>query len=304
MLSFEEFFHKKKIDLTALKAGEPTLYAEFSRHYAEMGEKSFDHTKKFWFNKLRKNYLIAAGEPAPIPEKPLATSDIPVKPVSEVVPVEPTAAAVKPAGFKPRFKAGAAKVTPKPVVNAGNDAASATEKSVESVPSKEGNSTGGEQPQLASKPAGFKPRFKAGATKTVAESPDAKADKIVSTEAGLESKPPIEEKPVIEEQPQPANKPAGFKPRFKAGATKTISTELAKPEAPSDPASATEPTKDKEPSDATAETSLAENNTVSPSSEEDKPSTDEPPTTTNKPAGFKPRFKAGLTKSNKPKDDQ
>ena len=59
MLTFEEFFQKKKIDLTQLRNAEPGLFVEFSKHYPLMGEKSFDHTKKYWFNKLRRTYPLA-----------------------------------------------------------------------------------------------------------------------------------------------------------------------------------------------------------------------------------------------------
>lgn len=224
MLSFEEFFHKKKIDLTALQASEPALYAEFSKHYAAMGEKSFDHTKKFWFNKLRKTYLISAGEPAPIPEKMLATSDVPVQPVSEVEPVA--------------------------------------------------------LPNTIAKPAGFKPRFKAAATKTV--SPDqTKPAETISAENTAEPTSAAT-KPTTEESAAPISKPAGFKPRFKAGATKTVSTEQAKPE----------------------ETISAENTAEPTSATEEKPATEESAAPISKPTGFKPRFKAGVTKPSKPKDDQ
>jgi hypothetical protein len=59
MLTFEEFFNKKKIDLQQLQQAEPALFAEFSKHYPLMGEKSFDHTKKYWFNNLRRTYPLA-----------------------------------------------------------------------------------------------------------------------------------------------------------------------------------------------------------------------------------------------------
>lgn len=59
MLTFEEFFKKKKIDLQQLQLLEPALYAEFSNHYPVMGEKSFDYTKKYWFNNLRRLYPLA-----------------------------------------------------------------------------------------------------------------------------------------------------------------------------------------------------------------------------------------------------
>jgi hypothetical protein len=58
MLTFEEFFRKKKIDLQQLQVSEPALFAEFSKHYPLMGEKSFDHTKKYWFNGLRRTYPL------------------------------------------------------------------------------------------------------------------------------------------------------------------------------------------------------------------------------------------------------
>ncbi|MGI4750530.1 MAG: hypothetical protein ACRYFB_07850 [Janthinobacterium lividum] len=59
MLTFEEFFQKKKINLAQLKITEPGLFAEFSQHYPLMGEKSFDHTKKYHFNYLRRTYPLS-----------------------------------------------------------------------------------------------------------------------------------------------------------------------------------------------------------------------------------------------------
>ena len=58
-MTFEEFFAKKKIDLEALKQADPGLYDECRSHYEQMGEKSFDHTKKYRFNKLRHAYPLA-----------------------------------------------------------------------------------------------------------------------------------------------------------------------------------------------------------------------------------------------------
>lgn len=58
MLTFEEFFQKKKINLLQFQQHEPVLFAEFSSHYPLMGEKSFDHTKKYHFNNLRRNYPL------------------------------------------------------------------------------------------------------------------------------------------------------------------------------------------------------------------------------------------------------
>ncbi len=58
MLTFEEFFQKKKINLVQFQTAEPVLFAQFSSHYPLMGEKSFDHTKKYWFNQLRRTYPL------------------------------------------------------------------------------------------------------------------------------------------------------------------------------------------------------------------------------------------------------
>jgi hypothetical protein len=96
-MTFEEFFAKKKIDLDQLKHAEPVLFDEFRFDYAQMGEKSFDHTKKYWFNKLRKIYHL---RPKPKPEvkkpeiNPLASQ---AEPLSSPTIVE------KP-GYTPRFK--------------------------------------------------------------------------------------------------------------------------------------------------------------------------------------------------------
>ena len=66
MLTFEEFFKKKRIDLQQLQQAEPALFAEFSKDYPLMGEKSFDYTKKYWFNNLRHLYPLPQ---APKPHK-------------------------------------------------------------------------------------------------------------------------------------------------------------------------------------------------------------------------------------------
>ena len=97
-MTFEEFFKKKKIDLSALEAGNYTLFSEFKAHFQQMGEKSFDHSKKFWFNKLRHLF------PMPLPvieEKPV----IETMPTSKMEPVSDTSTLPK-KGFTPRFKVG------------------------------------------------------------------------------------------------------------------------------------------------------------------------------------------------------
>ena len=178
MLSFEDFFIKKKIDLPALKAADQPLYDEFKSHYLIMGEKSFDHSKKFWFNRLRKTYLLKEIEnlkvstsgiskinepivssaeikvtditvPKPLGFKPKIKTDTVAKPQVSPNTEELNA---KPAGFKPRFKAGVTKATE---ATAQDNTASQEAKPSEVADAQE----------TANKPAGFKPRFKAGITK-------------------------------------------------------------------------------------------------------------------------------------------
>ena len=101
-MTFEEFFIKKRIDLPALQKAEPSLFSEFKTHFEQMGEKSFDHTKKYWFNKLRRQYHLA---PEIKPEKlhipnPLAEQTI-AESLSETIPPKPEAKL----GFVPKFKA-------------------------------------------------------------------------------------------------------------------------------------------------------------------------------------------------------
>jgi hypothetical protein len=57
-MTFEDFLIKKRIDPVKLKAKEQSFFSEFESHFQQMGEKSFDHSKKFWFNKLRKTYHL------------------------------------------------------------------------------------------------------------------------------------------------------------------------------------------------------------------------------------------------------
>jgi len=77
-----------------------------------MGEKSFDHSKKFWFNKLRRAYLlIEIPKPEPITlSTPISISDLavntPTSSESEIKKelVDGEITTPKPV-FKPRFKA-------------------------------------------------------------------------------------------------------------------------------------------------------------------------------------------------------
>ncbi len=270
-MTFEEFFIKKKIDLKALKAADEPLFEEFKAHYSAMGEKSFDHSKKFWFNKLRKSFHLAEEET--VIAKPVEKQVTPD--ASSETSSIPTA---KPAGFKPRFKAPSAAVKDEAQATSKQEIADSAESTPDSIPTgfkprfKAGvtkapdaaastpasEETTDEATTAAPKPTGFKPRFKAGVTKA----PDAAA----STPASEET---------TDEASTSAPKPTGFKPRFKAGITKA---ETADQTPLSD-------TKDELKLDASIKAEPENNSTE----------TQEP--AASKPTGFKPRFKAGVTKT-------
>ncbi|MFD2550145.1 hypothetical protein, partial [Sphingobacterium suaedae] len=88
-----------------------------------------------------------------------------------------------------------------------------------------------------------------------------------------EGKPSSEQTQDSAKAPEPAGKPTGFKPRFKAGVTKP----------------------------ATEQPDAEQLQEGKPSSEQTQDSA-KAPEPAGKPTGFKPRFKAGITK-NKPADD-
>ena len=315
MLTFEEFFNKKKIDLTALKAADKSLFHEFNSHYELMGEKSFDHSKKFWFNKLRKLYPLLEDsientipnkntsqqkdqnttpnlqtKVAPTGFKPRFKAPKVAENSLEESPVEQqknnnkasvedkfdtsdAAASTKPAGFKPRFKAG---ITKSSSENTPADDKSADSQPNQTQPSAE-ESKAAQQANIASKPAGFKPRFKAGITKS-------SSDKTPADDKSADSltQQPAEENKAAQ-QADKASKPAGFKPRFKADITKSSSEKA--------------PLEDK--------STDSQPNQTQQSAEENK--ADQQANIASKPAGFKPRFKAGVTKSsseNTPADDK
>lgn len=211
MITFEEFFKKKKIDLSQLRVAEPVLFAEFEQHYNQMGEKSFDHTKKYWFNPLRRKYhtidepkvekvkmenklaeqtiteSIAELTEPNLPKLNITETDVapaliegtPTTPQTRIDPEDTKDIPAPKLGFKPKFKTSAEPI--KPVEN-----------------------TTDEQPAEAPAPKlGFKPKFK--------------------TSAPLST--PVESNPIVpeEEQINPAEVPApnlGFKPKFKAAAPK------------------------------------------------------------------------------------
>jgi hypothetical protein len=215
-MTFEEFFRKKRIDLAALGKAEPALLSEFKIHFEQMGEKSFDHTKKYWFNKLRLIYHLA---PEPKVEKVVIENRLAEQTITEALSeTTPQPANV---GFKPRFKPGMGKPsepgapetekptenteTPTPTPTVGfkpRFKAGVTKPAETSAPEAEKPV---EQPtEITPPPAdiGFKPRFKAGITKPA--EPEQKEESKIE--------PPAEDKPADKAEPKPA---IGFKPRFK-----------------------------------------------------------------------------------------
>lgn len=300
-MTFEEFFRKKKIDLVALQTAQPGLFSEFKEHYEAMGEKSFDHTKKYWFNKLRLQYHLVpeVKEDKVVIENRLAEQTI----VESLT--EPAATNV---GFKPRFKAGAttAKPTetePEPVVKAEEPKETAASSDTET--------------SAAPKPAGFKPRFNAKAMAPKVEEPVAedKPATEVPAETTAAPKPtgfkprfnaakmtakkdePVdEEKPVEENLTQieasaetpTASKPAGFKPRFNAAKMvpkkgEPVAEEIHVEEGPAATAA---------PVEQKAEDNKAKEQEANPAAE-DSPK-----------LGFKPRFNPKTTKPQQPKTEE
>ncbi|MDH5828633.1 hypothetical protein [Sphingobacterium faecium] len=334
-MTFEEFFTKKKIDLIALKKADNSLYEEFRKHFAAMGEKSFDHTKKFWFNRLRKSYRLEevivdqkeSKKSVEVKEQQTVTTEqaipatgfkprfrapaIPSKPttdtVSEVDTNEPTKpeteGTTKPAGFKPRFRAGATKAAiPKDPATETTDATPNAEQETAPIPelqaSEATDKTAAANPtsEETKKPAGFKPRFKAGVTKAAitkdpaAEAASTDASPNVRPEtaptAELQAAEGVDKTEVANPTSEETKKPAGFKPRFKAGVTKAAittdpATETASTDASPNARQETAPIPEVQASEGVDKTAA-----VNPISEE-----------TKKPAGFKPRFKAGVTKA-------
>lgn len=100
-MTFEEFIIKKKIDLVQFKSADPVLFAEFQSHYQQMGPKSFDHTKKFLFNKLRRAYHLQE-EPKPAVINQAAPEENKIASQAEPL-LSPTIEATV---YTPRFRAG------------------------------------------------------------------------------------------------------------------------------------------------------------------------------------------------------
>ncbi|MDN5283772.1 MAG: hypothetical protein JWR38_46 [Mucilaginibacter sp.] len=258
---FEEFFKKKKIDLAALQAAEGALFSEFKTHYEQMGEKSFDHTKKYWFNKLRRQFPAAPEIKA---DKVIIENQLAEQTITESL-IESGTPAPK-LGFAPKFRAaGVAKP--------------AEEKPAE--PKAEETSAAAEP--TAPKPA-FKPRFNPGMVKP----------------KPTESEVPPAEKPEIKEETPAAAEPTtpkpAFKPRFNPGMMKPKPTESeTTPEVKEEAPVAAEPIAPKPAfkprfNPGMVKSKPAESEVIPEEKPEVKEETPAPAEAPTPKLGFKPRF--------------
>jgi hypothetical protein len=265
-MTFEEFFKKKKIDLEAFGKAEPALLSEFRTHFEQMGEKSFDHTKKYWFNKLRLLYHLA---PEVKEEKVIIENTLAEQTITDTL--SETTGPPANVGFKPRFKAGMTKTAE------ANDETPAEEKSAESA-----------MPPPAK--VGFTPRFKAGLTKPAGAA-----------------------EPREEPKPEPTAAPAlpkpGFTPRFKAGVTKPAveSSDIKNP--PADESATATPevneaaeTKDQKPSFEEEKAAMQDKaDAMERTADQETPDEDPTQNPSAGKAAYKPRFNM---KNIKPKRDE
>lgn len=197
-MTFEEFLIKKKIDAIQLKAKENAFFSEFESHFLQMGEKSFDHSKKFWFNKLRRAYHLKE-EPKPGKEE--------AKIVEIPASVQEKSGAdtinQKKSAYLPRFKAAATQKEDQIAQNIESDPPPAYVprfKAAIKIPENPEDTGMNKVPESEEKvkPA-YKPRFKAPI-----QVPEEKQPEITT-----------ESTPQSNEQVKPA-----YKPRFKPGLTK------------------------------------------------------------------------------------
>ncbi|MDB5008688.1 MAG: hypothetical protein JWP45_3081 [Mucilaginibacter sp.] len=187
---FEEFFKKKRIDLAALEKAQPALFSEFKTHYEQMGEKSFDHTKKYWFNKIRRQYQLA---PEVKTEKVQIANQLAEQTITESLTETTVPSPTAKLGFAPKFKAGN---MPKSAANTDKKEEPENTSSTESIPV--GNPVEGPAPTPA-----YVPRFKMKPKTEVEDSIPA-----------IENTPPAENIP-IENADESAAPKAGYVPRFK-----------------------------------------------------------------------------------------
>ena len=277
-MTFEEFFKKKRIDLDALEKGNPALFFEFKTHFNQMGEKSFDHTKKYWFNNLRKLYHLATEIKT---EKPKIENQLAEQTVTDTLNEASEPSSAPKLGFVPKFRAGATKpaeealvaekkedipAAPKPGFTPRFKAANMA-KPAESPAS--GEKKADETPAPTTPKPGFTPRFKAGVTKPVETAPE---------ESTQEATPPVEDKPKI-----------GFTPRFKAGVTKPVEAKAAAEEKKEEELAPS--TEDKPKIGFTPRFKAGVTKPVEATPATEEKSVEEAPAPAAPKLGFKPKFK-------------
>jgi hypothetical protein len=203
-MTFDEFFKKKRIDLVALEKAEPALFAEFKNHFEQMGEKSFDHTKKYWFNKTRRQFPLAVEVKT---EKPHIANPLTEQTITESLTESASPAPSPKIGFTPKFRAA---TPPKPTTEDKKEELPAANKPAENPPAK---------------PAGFVPRFKMKPKAETEESTpevNAPAENSPAKPAGFvprfKMKPKAETEesiPAVNETPPPADENTAAKPAYK-----------------------------------------------------------------------------------------
>jgi len=206
-MEFEEFFKKKRIDLVALKQVQSALFSEFETHFIQMGEKSFDHTKKYWFNKLRREFPLAVE---PKLEKVKIDNPLAEQTITESL-IEETAPAPK-LGFTPKFRAAS---VPKPATEPSTE-----EKASEDIPVAPAPKLGFTPKFRAASPS--KPATEPSTEEKPAEATNTPAPKLGFTpkfKASAPPKPATEEASAEKKPAEPVAAPApklGFTPKFKA----------------------------------------------------------------------------------------
>ena len=329
--------------MIALQAAEPGLFSEFKTHFEQMGEKSFDHTKKYWFNKLRLQYHLARELK---PEKVHIENKLAEQTIAESILEEKI---VPPSvGFKPRFKPGMAGKPAEPTSDvrdpAPQDSATITpevneaaatgdqhpafvqeqaamQSKADSMPRTTDNEPAEKPPvSPATKTAGFKPRFNAGMVKpkpAEAESED---------ERTAENEKPKTESENIETAGESTQKPPGFTPRFKAGVTKPKApepeapkveeAESEKPKAEGSAEAAPKPAgfkprfnmkmvapKEEVESEKLSVESYTKDATKTDDNKKEQQITEKSVENAPKPAGFKPRFNMKMVKPKPPEEE-
>lgn len=216
-MTFEEFLKKKKIDPEQLKTAERDLFQTFESDFNQMGDKSFEYSKKFWFNKLRRAHPLKE-EPKPVKTEVTSSVSITEESPKSAESISEAIGTAKPKPvFKPRFKAQ--------IPSAQIEDNTAKDESLKPPPAfkqrfrapaivvKEEEEVAEEiKPEPASKPVGFKPRFKASVTPETVQSELAENRIEESAET---SKTHLKVKqPESKSDEEAAAKPA-YKPRFK-----------------------------------------------------------------------------------------